>query len=93
MPEVVGMMKLVKARVDHKCDWCGEAIDKGTQYHKWACKDMGSVFPVKMHQECYEAMIDSDETEFDIGDNPRGCNCGYSAYCDRQSCIDRMDEE
>jgi hypothetical protein len=31
--------------------------------------------------------------EFEAGDNPRGCRCGFDANCDNPRCVARMAAE
>lgn len=44
--------KTVTAKVQHRCTSCGEPIEAGEQYKKWASFDDGSAFINKMHPEC-----------------------------------------
>ena len=46
--------KIIKARTEHKCIWCGEQIHPGDTYVRWACFD-GGVGIVKIHPECQKA--------------------------------------
>ena len=60
-------------RKEHVCDWCGEKIVIGWRYRKWRCFDAGHAQTVKVHEECYGAMIDQMdgyEIFFDM-DQPR----------------------
>lgn len=43
-----------KARKKHICDWCGEAIEKGEEYHCQTCVDNTSreIWTIKNHAEC-----------------------------------------
>ncbi len=43
-----------KANKDHKCDWCGFIISKGTNYTNSACLDGSDVWTWKNHIECSE---------------------------------------
>lgn len=43
-------MKLVKARKQHKCHYCGEEIKKGSNY----ASSVGKWDAIRMHRECYE---------------------------------------
>ena len=65
----------VKARKGHKCQSCGEPINAGEQYKRWACFDCGSASMIKMHPECYEAHdkdSDGGAWEFTLYGHPRG---------------------
>jgi predicted RNA-binding Zn-ribbon protein involved in translation (DUF1610 family) len=65
----------VLARKDHDCHSCGEAIEAGQTYKRWACFDNGSASTVKMHPECYDAhQAESDygTWEFTLYGHPRG---------------------
>lgn len=44
----------LKARKPHKCSSCGETIEKGQEYLRWAWFDEGSASTVKMHPECFD---------------------------------------
>lgn len=43
-----------KARKPHTCDWCGEAILRGVEYHHSTVWDLGPQ-SWKAHAECAEA--------------------------------------
>jgi len=79
-----------KARTEHLCSWCNEKIKKGKPYSRWRWFDNGDTSVVKVHPECLEALNvviaeRRDCVEFNPGDNPRGCNCGFSKGCERCS--------
>jgi predicted RNA-binding Zn-ribbon protein involved in translation (DUF1610 family) len=46
------------ARKPHRCTSCGETIETGETYVKWASFDDGSAFTNKMHPECLKAHDD-----------------------------------
>lgn len=46
------------ARVEHRCTSCGEAIQAGQEYVRWASFD-GTAFTNKMHPECHAAHEES----------------------------------
>lgn len=45
------------ARVQHKCDACGQTIEAGQPYSRMAGKFDGDFFTVKQHVECRAAEI------------------------------------
>lgn len=47
-----------KARKAHRCEWCGQRIDEGTEYKRYRYCDGGDAATVKMHPECMAAMQD-----------------------------------
>ena len=79
---VIGMPETIKkAKKRHRCSWCGEFIEIGDSYERWIWNDGGAILAVKAHPECEDAMVGGDE--FTPYDNPRGCNCGFDARCER----------
>jgi hypothetical protein len=74
-----------KARLQHVCDWCGEAINPGANYQRWRYYG-DRVSTVKAHPECFEAAGElasewgADDVLFNRSD-PRGCGCGFSKGC------------
>ena len=73
------------AKKIHRCSWCGTRITIGETYKKYRYFDGGDAGTVKIHFDCYEAMLDCDDLSdgFSPGDNPRGCNCGHSKDCEK----------
>lgn len=76
------------AKKQHRCSWCDKRIEVGESYkrYRWFGDDGPST--VKLHHECYDAMHEAAQEEggdfeFMPGENPRGCNCGFSAGCER----------
>lgn len=66
------------------CDWCGEKIADGESMYSYGYFEDGNGNTVRMHPECYAAMLDEGVfAEFSPGDNRRGCNCGRDAGCKR----------
>ena len=64
-----------KARKEHKCDLCGQKIQKGEIYHRWSGKYDGQMFDCKYHKVCQEiisaychAMNDNEYDEDCISD-------------------------
>ena len=86
------------ARRIHRCSWCAEHIQAGEKYARyrwWSDDDVGTC---RLHIECVAAMREhaADEggwVEFEAGDNPRGCRCGFDANCDNPRCVARMAAE
>lgn len=81
--------KTIKAaRKPHRCSWCNHRIDVGQSYQRWRWFDGGDASTCHMHPECVDAMDetyrdDPDFETFSPGENPRGCNCGFDAHCER----------
>lgn len=47
-----------KARKQHCCEWCGEAIEIGEAYSKQSRAEDGSIYSSTLHIECDEALIE-----------------------------------
>ena len=45
-----------KARKTHRCEWCWQRIDEGTEYKRYRYYDGGEAATIKMHPECMDAM-------------------------------------
>ena len=52
-----------KARKAHRCEWCLQRIDDGTEYKRYRCYGGGEASTVKMHPECYDAMQEAAREE------------------------------
>jgi hypothetical protein len=83
--EVIGFKEISKAKKAHTCDWCGETIEVGSSYNKWAWIDSGIV-TVRAHVECFDASMDDDRLNglyvyFDK-DRRRGCICTREDDCE-----------
>lgn len=46
-----------KAQKQHRCTWCWQFIEPGEQYTRYRCYDCGDAATVKMHPECFAAMM------------------------------------
>lgn len=80
------------AKKAHTCSWCAERIDVGSTYSRYRYFDGGDAGTVKLHPECEEVLDEccreeGGSYEFYAGDNPRGCNCGYTNGC--KKCAER----
>ncbi len=67
--------RYVVARKNHKCEWCGESINKGQECAVRVYKLDGNLINARQHPECMSAMFASDidlDEGFDTGANPRG---------------------
>ena len=70
----------VRARKEHWCWWCGEAIPAGETYCKWTWFDEGTPRTVKAHVECAEAWATlprNDADDVDAASYSRGCTCEH----------------
>ena len=45
-----------KARTQHRCTNCGQKIEAGEDYARWASYDDGRCFTNKMHPECLDSL-------------------------------------
>ena len=64
-------MKTTRARIVHRCIWCGEPIDTGEQYLRERSVYDGNMQNFAWHQECRK----SAEDGWDNGDDPE-----FTAY-------------
>lgn len=62
--------KTVTCRKNHRCEWCGEWIEKGARAQYRSGVHDGEMFSGHQHPECYAAMRSSDASDFDDG-------CGF----------------
>ena len=46
--------RTLRARVEHRCDYCASAIAAGSTYHRWCWVDEGDASTVKAHRGCAE---------------------------------------
>lgn len=46
------------ARKQHRCTYCAEHVEVGTQYERWMSVDDGKAFTNKMHPECLAHLVD-----------------------------------
>jgi len=49
-------VKTHMARKAHRCEWCWQRIDDGTEYKRYRYFDGGEAATIKMHPECMDAM-------------------------------------
>ena len=75
------------AKKQHRCDWCPEKIEAGESYMRYRYFGDNGPAVVKMHPECYDAMLEvaaeeGGQIEFTMHSSPRGCSCGGSGDCD-----------
>ena len=52
-----------KARKQHRCDWCWQHIEAGDRYRRYRYFDFDEPTTIKMHPECYDAMLDAAREE------------------------------
>lgn len=45
-----------KARKQHRCTYCGQIINIGEEYARWASYEDGTSAQNKMHPECLESL-------------------------------------
>lgn len=85
MSHTTAVLRIKAARKEHICDWCYQMIEKGEPYSRYTEFD-GDCITARMHNECFDAMTTSDIPYGEpiiAGQNPRGCNCGHSIWCDK----------
>lgn len=58
------------AKKKHRCDWCGERINEGTDYYRWRHFDGGDAGTCKIHPECYSALQATPHSELIDGWTP-----------------------
>jgi hypothetical protein len=71
----LGDIAIQRACKRHQCHYCGEVIEIGTVYTRWAWKDDGDLLTVKCHPECHEAWGELGDEELGFGEMCRGCTC------------------
>jgi hypothetical protein len=75
MFEHIDQTLVKKAQRPHRCEWCGERIQKGSSYTKRVYKFEGDFNHACQHNECFRAMC-SNQWEsnegFDFGMFARG---------------------
>lgn len=52
-----------QARKRHRCSWCWQHIEVGENYRRYRFYDGGEAATVKMHPECYDAMLQAAREE------------------------------
>jgi hypothetical protein len=64
-------MTMQRARIAHRCTWCGQAIEPRTDYWRWySINEDGVAATCKMHPECLGAAREDDD-EFMPFENER----------------------
>ncbi|NKI68895.1 hypothetical protein GN109_05635 [Collimonas pratensis] len=78
---------VLAAKKKHRCSYCGHIIQVGETYKRYRYFDGGDAGTVKIHPECllaFHELSSHDQAEgFDMGESPRGCNCGFDKNCAR----------
>lgn len=69
--------KRIVARKNHRCDLCGEEIQKGETYARWVNIDGGKAFSTKLHGNCENAVNDCCRA----GDETEWCNDWVQEHC------------
>ena len=72
------------AKKPHRCTWCWTRIAAGESYKRYRWFG-GDTAVIKMHPECYRAMLEvaadeGGEIEWVPG-QPRGCSCEWDREC------------
>ena len=65
----------VRCRKDHRCDWCGEIINKGDLAQSRAGIHFGEFYSGHQHPECHKAMFVGDldgENGYGLYEQKRG---------------------
>lgn len=77
MSECLGYKSGIKARKPHRCYWCGEAINPGDTYVRWAWAGDDGVTTIHCHPECEAAWatLGWDQNEVGFAEYSRGCTC------------------
>lgn len=52
-----------KAQRPHRCGWCWQTVEVGSQYKRYRYFHRGDAGTVKMHPECYELMQEEASAE------------------------------
>ena len=59
------------AKKQHRCTFCGEAINTGDQYVFQKGNWEGTWFETKMHPECFDDMVEYGDGEYTMYSNER----------------------
>lgn len=68
MSEFTAIKEVKKSKKSYRCDWCGQSINKGSNYYRFAQVIDGNFSSYGMHDECYSAWVNTDWTKFDTFD-------------------------
>ena len=49
-----------KARQEYRCDWCADAVTKGEKHYSQVYKIIDGISNARYHNECWNAMNNSD---------------------------------
>ena len=71
MSDFFSDQKVVTARKDHRCTYCGESISKGEKYTYQQGNWNGRWFESKMHNECFADLCESGDGEYTPYSNER----------------------
>ncbi len=52
-----------KSRKNRQCEWCLERIHPGDLYMRYRYYNSGDAQTIRLHPECYEAMVDYAKEE------------------------------
>lgn len=71
MSDFFSESKVVTARKNHRCTYCGEGIEKGENYTYQKGNWNGRWFESKMHEECFFDLCENGDGEYTLFSNDR----------------------
>ena len=77
MPQL-GTVETHVAKKRYRCWWCGEPIEPGEKYVRWAWTDEGKIETTRVHPECdvaWGTLHYEDAELVSFGSCCRGCTC------------------